>query len=131
MSGRIWERERRRVYFLHRWPSASSLLRVRQRVRELTGRDRQGVKDVRVLIRALNPVLRGWGAYFRSGNAAQKFNALDRFVWRRLFRFMVGRKGRHLRAGVARVWTPEFFYRLGLHRFRGSVRYPGVVHASV
>jgi RNA-directed DNA polymerase len=131
MSGRIWEREHRRVYFLHRWPSPGSLSRVRQRVRELTGRDRQGVRDVRVLIRALNPVLRGWGAYFRSGNAAQKFNQLDGFVWRRLVRFMVGRKGRHLRPGEARGWTPEFFYRLGLHRFRGTVRYPGVVHASV
>lgn len=131
MSGRIWEREHRRVFFLHRWPSAASLSRVRQRVRELTGRGRQGVRDVRVLIRALNPVLRGWGAYFRSGNAAQKFNQLDRFVWRRLVRFMVGRKGRHLRSGEARGWTPEFFYRLGLHRFRGTVRYPGVVHASV
>lgn len=131
MSGRIWEQERRRVYFLHRWPSAVSLLRVRQRVRELTGRGRQGVRDVRVLIRALNPVLRGWGAYFRSGNAARKFNQLDGYVWRRLVRFMVRRKGRHLRPGEAGGWTPEFFYRLGLHRFRGSVRYPGVVHASV
>jgi RNA-directed DNA polymerase len=131
MSGRIWEREHRRVYFLHRWPSAASLSRVRQRVRELTGRGRQGVRDVRVLIQALNPVLRGWGAYFRSGNAAQKFNLLDRFVWRRLVRFMVKRKGRHLRPGEVRDWTPEFFYRLGLHRFRGTVRYPGVVHASV
>jgi RNA-directed DNA polymerase len=131
MSGRIWEREHRRVFFLHRWPSAASLVRVRQRVRELTGRGRQGVRDVRVLIRALNPVLRGWGAYFRSGNAAQKFNQLDRFVWCRLVRFMVRRKGRHLRPGEERGWTPEFFYRLGLHRFRGTVRYPGVVHASV
>ena len=131
MSGRIWERERRRVFFLHRWPSVASLSRVRQRVRELTGRGWQGVRDVRVLIAMLNPVLRGWGAYFRSGNAAQKFNQLDGFVWRRLVRFMVGRKGRHLRPGEARGWTPEFFYRLGLHRLRGTVRYPGVVHASV
>lgn len=131
MSGRIWEWEQRRVYFLHRWPSAASLLRVRQRVRELIGRGWQGVRDVRVLIAMLNPVLRGWGAYFRLGNAARKFNQLDGFVWRRLVRFMVRRKGRHLRPGEVRGWTAEFFHRLGLHRLRGSVRYPGVVHASV
>ena len=77
MSGLIWERERRRVYFLHRWPSAKSMKRVRQKVRELTDRRWSGVKDVRKLIANLNPVLRGWGEYFRTGNAAKKFNQLD------------------------------------------------------
>ncbi|NIQ95726.1 MAG: group II intron reverse transcriptase/maturase, partial [Desulfuromonadales bacterium] len=42
-------------------------------MRELTGRNRFWVKDVRVLIGDLNPVLRGWGNYFRTGNAAEKF----------------------------------------------------------
>jgi hypothetical protein len=41
--------------------------KVRQRVKELTGRNRDGVKDVRVLISDLNPILRGWGNYFRTG----------------------------------------------------------------
>jgi group II intron reverse transcriptase/maturase len=74
MSGVIWEREGRRIYFLHRWPSAKSMKRVRQKVRELTDRRWSGVKDVRTLIAKLNPVLRGWGEYFRTGNAARKFN---------------------------------------------------------
>jgi hypothetical protein len=38
-----------------------SMTRVRQRVKEMTGRHRNGVKDVRVIIRDINPVLRGWG----------------------------------------------------------------------
>jgi group II intron reverse transcriptase/maturase len=42
MSGRIWERERKRVYFLQRWPSTRSMQRARQRVKELTGRNRNG-----------------------------------------------------------------------------------------
>jgi len=126
MSGPIWERERRRVYFLQRWPSQRSMQRVRQRVKELTGRHRNGVKDVRVLIRDLNPILCGWGNYFRTGNAARKFNRMDEYVWRRLLRFMVKRKGRHLRAGEATRWTRDFFWQHGLHRLRGTVRYPGV-----
>jgi len=126
MSGVIWERERRRVYFLQRWPSQRSMQRVRQRVKERTGRDRNGVKDVRVLIRDLNPILRGWGNYFRTGNAARKFNRLDAYVGRRLQRFMVKRKGRHLRPGEAEQWTRDFYWQLGLHRLRGTVRYPGV-----
>jgi len=70
MSGLIWEKWGRRVYFLHREPSQRSMKRVRARVKEWTGRSRNGVKDVRVLIRALNPILRGWGISFRTGNAA-------------------------------------------------------------
>ncbi len=125
MSGIIWEKERRRVYFLQRWPSARSMRSVRQRVKERTGRHRNGVKDVRVLIRELNPILRGWGNYFRTGNAARKFNRMDEYVWRRLLRFMVKRKGRDLRAGESTRWTRDFFWQHGLHRLRGTVRYPG------
>ena len=99
--------------------------RVRQRVKELVGRHRNGVKDVRVLIRDLNPVLRGWGNYFRTGNAAEKFIQVDYYVTRRLRRFLVRRKGRNLRAGEVDRWTRDLFYDLGLHRLMGTVRYPG------
>ncbi|KYG02832.1 hypothetical protein BE21_54195 [Sorangium cellulosum] len=125
MSGPIWESSRRRVYFLQRWPSQRSMKRVRQRVKELTGRARNGVKDVRVLIRDLNPVLRGWGNDFRTGNAADKFNQIDDDVWRRLHRFLVKRKGRHLHAGEVEGWTSDFFVEgHGLHRLRGTIQYP-------
>ena len=126
MSGPIWERSRKRVYFLQRWPAQRSMKRVRQRVKELTGRHRNGVKDVRVLIRDLNPVLRGWGNYFRTGNAAEKFNQVDDYVRWRLKRFLVKRKGRNLHAGQADAWTSDFFvHQHGLHRLRGTVQYPG------
>ncbi|MGH6628318.1 MAG: group II intron reverse transcriptase/maturase, partial [Burkholderiales bacterium] len=123
MSGPIWAREGRRVYFLHRCPSQRSMKRVRQRVKELTGRKRNGVKDIRVIIRDLNPILRGWGNYFKSGNAAMKFNQVDSYVWERLHRFLVKRQGRNLRAGQADPWTSGFFHGLGLHRLRGTVQY--------
>jgi group II intron reverse transcriptase/maturase len=125
MSGPIWERSRKRVYFLQRWPSQRSMKRVRQRVKQMTGRSKNEVRDVRVLIRSLNPVLRGWGTYFRTGNAADKFNQIDDYVRWRLRRFLVKRKGRNLRPGDADGWTSDFFVRgHGLHRLRGTVRYP-------
>ena len=123
VSGRLLERGLRR-YYLHRWPSARSMKRVRQRVKELTGRNRNGVKDVRVLISELNPILRGWGNYFRTGNAARKFNQLDSYVWRRLKGFLAKRYGRNLRPRHFEQWTREFFWQHGLHRLRGTVRYP-------
>jgi RNA-directed DNA polymerase len=124
MSGRLLEKTGNRWYYLQRWPSAKSMKRVRERVRELTGRSRNGVKDVRELIADLNPVLRGWGNYFCTGNAARKFNQLDGHVWRRLHRFMVRRHGRHLEPGRAAAWTRQWFWDQGLHRLRGTVRYP-------
>ncbi len=125
MSGRIWERERREAYFLQRWPSTKKMKQIKQRVHELTGRHRNGVRDVRVLIADLNKVLRGWGNHFGTGNAATKFGQLDDHVVDRLRNFMVRRKGRNLRPGESRTWTREFFETLGLHRLRGTVRYPG------
>jgi len=124
MSGKLWEQKRKRLYYLQREPSVRSMKRVRARVREFTDRRWNGVKDVRVLIRNLNPVLRGWGNYFRTGNAARRFNQVDSYVWRRLKGFLVKRKGRALRAGEAKDWTRDFFVSLGLHRLRGTVRYP-------
>jgi group II intron reverse transcriptase/maturase len=124
MSGPIWEKERRRVYFLQRAPSMRSMKRVRQRVKELTGRKRSGVKDVRSIIHDLNPVLRGWGNYFRSGNAALRFNQIDSYVWRQLKGFMKKRKGRNLKMGDLESWDSDFFRSHGLHRLRGTVRYP-------
>lgn len=125
MSGRLWVAKRKRVYYLQREPSVRSMKRVRARVNELTDRRWNGVKDARVLIRKLNPVLRGWGNYFRTGNAARRFNQVDSYVWWRLKRFQIKRKGRNLRAGEASHWTREFFESLGLHRLRGTVKYPG------
>ena len=124
MSGPIWAKQGKRIYFLQRWPSSRSMKRVRQRVKELTGRNRSGVKDVRVILADLNPVLRGWGNYFRTGNAAQKFIQIDTYAWWRLHRFMVKRKGRNLRPGEAQQWTSDFFHGLGLHRLRGTIQYP-------
>ena len=129
MSGPIWEKERRKVYFLQRWPSTKKMKQVRQSVKELTGKNRGGVKDVRVLIKDLNPVLIGWGNHFRTGNAARRFLQLDDYVVERLRRFMIRRKGRNLRPGESRTWTRDFFESFGLHRLRGTVRYPEPTHA--
>ena len=123
MSGAIWERKRQRLYYLHRWPSLRSMRRVRQKVRELTPR-RRCHADLREVIAELNSVLRGWGNYFRTGNAARRFNQVDEYVWCRLRALRVQRKGRHLRAGEAERWSRDYFVNLGLHRLRGTVKYP-------
>lgn len=125
LSGRIWAQQRKKRYYLHRWPSDRAMKRVRQRIRELTPRSRCH-QDIREIIAQINPVLRGWGNYFSTGNAANKFQQIDSYVWSRLKSLRVKRKGRNLKLGEAKRWTPDYFHALGLHRLRGTVRYPEV-----
>lgn len=126
VSGRLLERGIRR-YYLHRWPAQRSMKRLRAKIKAKTGHNRVGIRDVRELIAELNPILRGWGNYFRTGNAADKFLAIDRYVAWRLKRLLIKRKGRNLRAGEVAQWTPDWLWSHGLYRLRGTIRYPGAV----
>ena len=123
MSGRLWEQKRTVRYYLHRWPSQRAMNRLRDKIRDRTGRNRAGA-DIRDVIADLNPVLRGWGNYFRTGNAAVKFGQVDDYVVRRLRGLMVKKRGRNLHAGQVAAWTGDWFGAHGLHRLRGTVRYP-------
>lgn len=123
MSGRLWEQKRVIRYYLHRWPSQRAMKRLREKVRDRTGSSRGGTR-IEQVIADLNPILHGWGNYFRTGNAADKFRQIDRYVRWRLFRLMVKKRGRNLRAGQADQWTEDWFNERGLYRLRGTIRYP-------
>jgi group II intron reverse transcriptase/maturase len=123
--------------YLFRWPSQRAMKAIRSRIHDLTMRRRWArMKDIREVISELNPVLRGWGGYFRTGNASGKFNLVDRYVRDRLLRLLEGRGGQ-------RRWRPEqrpfrkaqwSHTRLvkdhGLYKLSGTIRYPGVAHAA-
>lgn len=123
--------------YVFRWPSPRAMARVRERVRVLTGRVRRaGMKDMREVIRDLNPVLRGWGNYFRTGNASIKFSTMDRYVHNRLVNLLMRRggwcrnKGRK-RAAIRHEWPHNRFVKeIGLYRLLGTIRYPGAAKAT-
>ena len=123
MSGRLWQERRIVRYYLHRWPSQRAMARARQRIKFFTGRNRVG-QQLQDLIKALNLFLRGWGNYFRTGNAAKKFRQLDRYVAWRLKRLLIKKRGRNLRAGQVDKWTEAWFHDQGLHQLMGTIRYP-------
>jgi RNA-directed DNA polymerase len=110
-----------RAYYMHRWPSPKAMKRIRDRVREITHLRNSG-EDVRQIIAKLNPVLRGWANYFRSGTTSREFLKVDRFVYTRLVRWLCRRGGQ--RPGRWKNWTSEQFWGMGLYRLRGTVRYP-------
>jgi RNA-directed DNA polymerase len=60
-------------------PSTAAVRRIRERlsaeVRALVG------SDALVVIATLNPIIRGWAAYYRIGVSSAVFSGLDRHVW--------------------------------------------------
>jgi group II intron reverse transcriptase/maturase len=121
--------------YLFRWPSQGSMKAVRAKVRNLTDRRRRsGLKDVRPLIRDLNPVLRGWGNYFRTGNSSEKFRQVDRYVETRVGRLMGKLRRKRGQKKVPfrpKEWShPTLVETFGLHKLLGTIRYPGGAHAT-
>ena len=82
-----WVRSRdprfRHVCFLARWPSRQAMQRARERVRELTARDRLRW-PVEQVVGDLNRYLRGWAGYFRYGNSTVQFDQITHHADRRL-----------------------------------------------
>jgi RNA-directed DNA polymerase len=110
-----------RWHFMQRWPSPKATKKLRDRVREMTDK-RQSGKDVKQIIAELTPVLRGWGNYFRTGNADREFNTMDYFVVTSLRRWQYRRGGQ--RPTKRAPYTGHQLYGMGLHKLMGTVKYP-------
>jgi RNA-directed DNA polymerase len=68
---------------LYAYPREKSSQRFKERVRQLT---RRGVPlKTKDLIEQLNPVLRGWGHYYKRAHVRTLFNKLDRWIERRIW----------------------------------------------
>ena len=92
---------------------------IRRPVNAITAPRSRLREPVRSLVEELNRVLRGWGAYFRVGNAGQTFRQLDQYVRERLSLFLQKKAGRSGRRWKAH--TPDFFRALGVYHLSGTV----------
>jgi group II intron reverse transcriptase/maturase len=76
-------------FLVHRkylWPRMKTLMRFKEKVR-LATRRQQG-RNVQEVIRLLNPILRGFGNYYRQANTKGLFQRLDEWIRMRLRCFM-------------------------------------------
>jgi RNA-directed DNA polymerase len=115
-----WKRRGR--YWMNKWPSAKAMAAIRAKVRDLTNRGLVGW-SMEAVVEQLNPVIRGWGAFFRQGNSSAKFAAVDSYVHERLARLASRKFGM-----AGNNWTTRFTYEwatdLDIYRLTGTVRYP-------
>jgi RNA-directed DNA polymerase len=66
-------------------PSKAALRRIRERLRTEM-RALRGANAAMVLFR-LNPVIRGWSAYYRTAVSSEAFNSLDGYLWRLTYKW--------------------------------------------
>jgi RNA-directed DNA polymerase len=72
--------------YVYTYPSKRALASVKAKVKAITQTDHQ--QTLGQLIHRLNPVLRGWCAYFRPGVSSRTFNYLRAYTWRRVVRWL-------------------------------------------
>ena len=108
-------------FYLQKWPSDRAMASIRAKIRDRTHRRYVG-RELRYVVEDLNPVLRGWGAYFRFGNSNRKFHVIDSYVHERL---AILASNKHGRSG--RNWATRFNYgwftSLDAFRLSGTVQY--------
>jgi len=103
--------------FCYRWPSPKAMHSIRHKIREALGHDDLYSRDDK--IRALNPILRGWGQYVRIGNAHRHFKKIDSDVHTKLVTFL---RRKHKRRGQGfRESPPSFFKQAGLSQLQGTI----------
>jgi hypothetical protein len=90
-------------------PSKKSMKKMGGKIKDMCAEALQKGTSVKETVRKLNPKIRGWANYFKAGNSAKKFMALDQYVyikmgilWRRTHR--------------RRIFTPETYRELGIYR---------------
>jgi group II intron reverse transcriptase/maturase len=92
---------------LYAYPTQKSIDRFKDAIRRSTQR-RVPLRTVG-LIRELNPVIRGWGEYYKRAHVRRLFNQLDRWVVRRLWSHHYKR------------WRCQGWHTLPMRRLRGEL----------
>ena len=110
---RRYDRARRGTHrYLNGTPSAQSMARARDRVRELTG-PRRCFVPIPAMIAQINRFTKGWGGYFRHGFPGHCFRKLNWFVQLRLRRHLHRRSQRPYRPPAGESFSAHL-QRLGL-----------------
>jgi RNA-directed DNA polymerase len=90
---------------LYAYPKEKSIRRFMDQVRQRT--KRSAPLKTKELIEELNPLLRGWGEYYKRAHVRVLFNRLDRWIIRRLWSHRL----KHWRNAGWKRWPTRVFYR--------------------
>lgn len=95
------------------YPSSKALKAITEKVRKVTNPKRP-IK-VEQVIKELNPVIRGWVNYFRTGNSSKQFDKIRLYVRNKVRKFMMRRRNKS-GYGYKRYPDEYLYNKLGLYR---------------
>ena len=107
-------------WYLLKWPSTRAMAQVKAKIRERTDRRRARL-PLEWAVENVNRAVRGWGNYFRYGNSAAKFSAIDSYANERLAILASAKHGLRGRNWVSR-FNYEWTTQMGVYRLSGTVR---------
>jgi len=84
-------------------PSPAAVKRVRKRL-AVEVRARRGSNAAAVIAR-LNPIIRGWAAYYRGVVSSKVFNSLDSYVWRLVYKW-----AKHTHPNKPKTWIVRRYF---------------------
>lgn len=93
-------------------PSQDAVRRIRQRLADEV-RGMRG-SNARAVIARLNPIIRGWAAYYRGVVSSKVFASLDHYVWRLTYRW-----ASHTHPGKPKRWIARRYFGR-FNRFRND-----------
>ncbi len=129
---RIVRRRKGTKRYLYTFVSDQALASVKRKVKALTGRSPTYL-ELPELLRRLNPILRGWAAYFRYAAASRTFSYLAHYTWWRVTRWLRKKQPRiswkqlrprylgagGIQAGGITLYNPAAI-RIVRYRYRGA-----------
>jgi len=107
--------------YLQRWPGRRAMQRIRDRIKAITAPRHKLPEPVGPIVTEVNQIVRGWGAYFRVGNSARKFDQVDDYVRERLVLFLSKKTGR--RGPLRKRYDAAYFQKLGVYTLSGTVKW--------
>jgi RNA-directed DNA polymerase len=84
-------------------PSTAAIQRIRERLRTAT-RALRG-SNAAAVIAALNPVIRGWAAYYRGAVSKKTFGVLDDYLWKLTYKWAT-----HSHANKPKTWVSARYF---------------------
>jgi len=110
-----------------------ALASIKRRIKALTGRSTTSL-ELADLLRTINPILRGWAAYFRYASAKRTFAYLGDYTWWRVMRWLRKKHPKltwkqlrrryfgknNIKAGQVTLYNPATM-RILRYRYRGAM----------
>ena len=95
---------------------------IRQKVKTIVGRRSQRHRAPQEVVRDLNPVLRGWGAYFRKGNSSRQLHQVGDYVAQQM-RLYLSKKHQQRWRNWEQYTETILYKQMGLYRLSWTVKW--------